>query len=74
MCILYINLICNIFNVYTYTFLGVEKAHAFAPTHSEIHFNDFEKFAISEKDEGIVSIKSHADCRDEFSPYASMQV
>ena len=36
--------------VYTYTFLGVEKAHAFAPTHSEIHFNDFEKFAISEKD------------------------
>jgi len=29
---------------------GVEKAHAFAPTHSEIHFNDFEKFAISEKD------------------------
>ena len=40
----YVNKICNMFNVYTYTFLGLEKAHAFVPTHSEIHFNDFENF------------------------------
>ncbi|XP_063682367.1 uncharacterized protein LOC134817167 [Bolinopsis microptera] len=29
---------------------GVEKAHAFVPTHSEIHFNDFETFTMGQAD------------------------
>ena len=28
---------------------GLEKAHAFSPVHSEIHFNDWEKFALVEE-------------------------
>ncbi|XP_063682655.1 uncharacterized protein LOC134817444 [Bolinopsis microptera] len=36
----------------TYHGAGVEKAHAYAPTNSEIHFNDFQKFGISEHDHG----------------------
>ena len=34
---------------------GLEKAHAFSPVHSEIHFNDFENFSLKKK-EGATSI------------------
>ena len=34
----------------TFNGAGVEKAHAFSPVHSEVHFNDFEKFTLQMED------------------------
>ena len=34
---------------------GIEKAHAYSPVHSEIHFNDYENFSL-EKQEGATSM------------------
>ena len=35
---------------------GAEKAHAFSPVHSEIHFNDHEQFSLTNLDKRSVSI------------------
>ena len=35
---------------------GMEKGHAFSPVHSEIHFNDHEKFSLKNSDRRAVSI------------------
>ena len=32
---------------------GLEKAHAFSPSHGEIHFNDWEHYSIEEKDKSV---------------------
>ena len=42
-------------------FLGVEKAHAYSPTHSEIHFNDYQTFSMEdgERKTSIFYVATH---------------
>ena len=35
---------------------GTEKAHAYSPVHSEVHFNDYEKFTLLKEDDFATSM------------------
>ena len=47
---------------------GLEKAHAFSPSHGEIHFNDWEHYSIEEKDKSV-SLFFRGSSRDRTCPW-----